>query len=262
MGRIKWGDGTARLAKPATREETEIVVFLSDVHIPYQDDEALQSAYKLIRKIKPHRIVLNGDIADFFQLSRFNTGLERLDDLQAEIDSANGLRRHIRKIAPNAVIHETVGNHDSRIISYVQKNARSLTSLRALDPLELFNYKEQDILWHQGHGFLLRPDFLVKHGTIIRQHAGYTAKAELELNGISGISGHTHRLGQYFKSGYLRRSWTEQGCLCRLDPDYVVGGVNWQQGFAVGQFSTKTSNYVVDLVQIQDGVAWYGGKAF
>jgi hypothetical protein len=257
-----WGFGPARLVKPSTTEETETVVFLSDLHYPFQDDAVIASSLKLIRNIKPHRVVLNGDINDFFQLSRFNTALERLDDLQDEIDQANKLRQSIRKALPNATIDETTGNHDDRIISYVAKNARSLTSLRALEPKNLFMYDALNINHHPGCGFLLRKNFLVKHGTIVRGEAGATAKAELLQAGVSGLSGHTHRLSKYLKVGYDTKEWTEQGCMCRLDPDYVVGKPNWVQGIVVGQFSTKTSNFMVQLVEFKDGKLWYGNKQY
>jgi predicted phosphodiesterase len=245
----------------ATREETERVVFLSDTHFPFHEQSLVESSLRFVKKLKPHRVVLNGDVNDFFQLSRFNTGLERLDTLQDELDLGNGYRANLRKAAPNAVIDETTGNHDDRIISYVQQNGRALTSLRALEPARLLNHKDLGINHHPGAGFLLRPNFLVKHGTLIRKHAGWSAKAELEAAGVSGISGHTHRLCTYRAGGLNPLSWTEQGGLMRLDPDYITGVPSWQQGAAVGFFSTKTNSFLIEEVQAVDGKLFYGGRS-
>jgi predicted phosphodiesterase len=256
-----WGFGAAPLLKPATTEDTEIVVFLSDVHVPYHDVAAVQSAVRLLRKVRPHTVVVNGDMNDFFQLSRFNTEAERMDHLQEEIDEANSLRAAIRKACPDARFIENDGNHDTRIRSYVAQNARALTSLRALEPRNLFDWDKLDILNFPGAGFRLRPNFLVKHGTLVRAGAGTTAKAELQQAGISGISGHTHRLGTHRKVGYQHLQWTEQGCLCRLDPAYVVGIPDWSHAVVVGQFSTKTDSFLVEEVQAMDGRFIYGGKA-
>ena len=77
-----WANGIAPLLEPATTEETEIVVSISDLHVPFHDPELVNSAVRLIKKLRPHRVVLNGDVGDFFQLSRFNTELERIDLLQ------------------------------------------------------------------------------------------------------------------------------------------------------------------------------------
>ena len=257
----KWGLGQAKLVKPSTSASSESVVFLSDLHIPYHDEAAVASALRLIRKTKPDRVVINGDVADFFQLSRFNIGHQRLDSLQEELDEANAFRINVRRAAPNAVIDETEGNHDSRVKTYVQHNARALVSLSVLDPDSLFKYRDLDIQAHPGAGFRLRKHFLVKHGTLIRQDAGATAKAEYNQAGISGISGHTHRLAKYIKAGYEHREWSEQGCLCQLRPDYVVGAPNWVQGIAIGEFSTRTTSFHVELLQIHDGKVRYGGKS-
>lgn len=246
--------GRAQLVKPATSEAWERVVFLSDVHVPYQDKPLVESALRLVRQWQPHRVVINGDVADLFILSRFNQSQERMDSLQDDIDEANDFRRSVREAAPQAVIDETLGNHDDRTLTYVKQNARALYSLRALQPENLFAYKELGITHHPGCGFLLRPGFLVKHGTIVRGEAGASAKGELLAAGISGISGHTHRLGSYSRAGYVERSWYEQGCLCRVDPDYVKGGVpNWQQGIAIGEFSTRSDAFQVQLVPGVDG---------
>lgn len=215
-----------------------------------------------MEKLQPHRVVLNGDLADFFQLSRFNTGLKRVNDLQSEIDEANYFRTLVRKKAPNAVVDETEGNHDNRVTTYVEKNARSLQSLRALKPEALFRYKELGINWHPGAGFLLRKHFLVKHGSFVRQEAGASAKAEFMAAGISGISGHTHRLASYEKNGYTPRIWWEQGCLCRLDPDYVIGTPNWKQGCMVGEFSTKSESFVLHPIPFIAGKLRFGKESY
>lgn len=257
--KIDWGYGAAKLVRPATKERSETVVFVSDIHVPYDDPAAVKATLALIESVQPHRVVLNGDIADFFQLSRFNKSLERIDLLQDEIDAANAIRRAVREAAPNAVLDETQGNHDHRIISYVEANARALTSLRALDPAALFGYGELEINWHPGAGFLLRPNFLVKHGDVVRGEAGATAKAELLKAGISGISGHTHRLATYRRAGYgPPRQWTEQGGLMRLDPDYITGPPNWTQGIVVGEFSTKSDAFVIHEVPLIDGTLRLG----
>lgn len=258
-----WGLGAAKLVQPATKEATEIVVFVSDIHVPYEDFRMVNASVALINDLQPHRVVLNGDIADFFQLSRFNKGLDRLDTLQEELDAANTRRMQYRMAAPNAVIDETEGNHDSRLRTFVQTNARALTSLRNLQPAALNAWTENEINPHGEQGFLLRPEFLVRHGTSVRGEAGATAKAELTSAGISGVSGHTHRLANYTKAGYVQRSWWEGGCLCRTDPDYVSGGSpNWQQGLLVGQFSTTSNAFVIEPVYRYEDSLIFGGRRY
>ena len=252
---IEWGQGRAKLVDNITTTgDTEVVVFISDIHVPYQDIGLLESSIDMIRELQPDRVVINGDVADFFQLSHFNTTRSRIDELQSDIDLGNDVRRRIREAAPNAILDETEGNHDNRLTTYIERNAAALKSLRALKPEKMFLYDELEINWHPGCGFLLRPHFLVKHGTFVSDTPGGSAKKELTRAGISGISGHVHRLQTYRISGYSYRQWTEQGGLMRLDADYVKGGVpNWQQGICIGEFSVSTDSFVVHEIPVFQG---------
>lgn len=258
----EWGLGPAKLVEPAVTRGDELVVFLSDTHYPWQDNLMIRSALRIIRELRPHRVVINGDVGDYFPLSRFNKGLERLDSLQEELDETNVFRGEVRQAAPDAIIDETEGNHDSRLRTYIQIQARALTSLRNLKPENLLAWKENEINPHGDNGFLLRPQFLVKHGSIARGTANATAKGEYELAGISGTSGHIHRFETYERDGYAQREWHTSGCLCRLDPDYVKGGVpNWKQGILVGTF-TQTGKFSIErAVRYGDGLL-FGGKVY
>lgn len=257
-----WGYGAARKVPCSTKEATERVAFLPDVHAPYHDAKLFASALALIKNLKPHRVVLLGDLFDFHSISRWNQSQERLDALQDEIDLGVLLLRDVRKAAPNAIIDYTMGNHDERLRRFVYEKGRALASLRSLNFDVLIEAKSIDLRVHEGHGFLLRPHFLVRHGTVIRQGAGASAKAEAKAAGVNGISGHTHRLGTYRSTGYESVQWTEAGTLSRIDPPYVLGVPDHQQGMAVGHFSVRSRSFVVEEVQAVDGKLWYGGKVF
>lgn len=257
-----WGEGLARLITPSTKESFETVVFISDIHAPYHDSEVIGAALALIADVQPHMVVINGDTNDFFQLSRFNKALERLDKLQDELDVGFGIRKAVREAAPNAVIRETLGNHDERLLTYVSFQAQALRSLDALKPQNLLRLDELDIHFHPRNGFRLRENFLVEHGQVVRKDSGASAKARLNDTLISGIMGHTHRLGASYRSGYRDLAWYEQGCLCMRNPDYVIGEANWQQGIAVGQFSTKSENFHVELVPTVGRGFIFGGRQF
>ena len=249
-----WGGGQAPLLQT---KSNELVVIGSDFHVPYQDVGVVNSFVKLVRSLKPDRVVLNGDVSDFFGLSRFNTAKERMDSLQAEIDEANQIRRRVRLAAPNAVLMEGEGNHDSRIITYVAQNATVLSSLRALKPESLFKYTDLEIQWYSGAGVRLRPDLVIKHGTLVRGEAGASAKAECMAAGANGVSGHVHRLATYRRNGYTKRQWVEGGCMCRLDPDYIVGPPNWEQGCVVVELARES--FVTHEVPYVDGKLRFGG---
>lgn len=258
---IPWGHGAARKVPCSTKEATERVAFLPDIHVPYHDPALVASALRLVKDFKPHRVVLLGDLFDFHSVSRWNASQERLDNLQEELDEGVALLRSVRKAAPNAALELTMGNHDERLRKYVKEQGRALASLRSLDFVALVEAKAIDLRVHEGCGFLLRPNFLVRHGTMIRKGAGSTAKAEALAAGVNGISGHTHRLGTFRQAGYGGIQWTEAGTLSRVDPPYVLGVPDHQQGMAVGHFSTRSKEFVVEEVQVSAGRLFYGGRS-
>src|SRR5688572_20834874 len=258
-----WGFGAAKKVPGSTKEATERVAFVPDIHVPYQDPALVASALAFVRHIKPHRVVILGDLFDFHSISRWNTSDERLDDLQDEIDQGVDVLRSFRKAAPNAVLDYTMGNHDERLRRFVYEKGRALASLRSLSFEAQIEAKALRLNVHEGCGFLLRPNFLVRHGTVIRKGAGASAKAEALAAGVNGISGHTHRLGTYRSTGYNSVQWTEAGTLSRVDPPYVLGVPDHQQGMAVGYFSTRNGGgFVIEEVQAAKGGLWYGGRSF
>lgn len=257
-----WGNGKAPVVEPSTKEHWEVVAGVNDIHYPYHDVALIDAAVELIKDVNPHRFIINGDTNDFFGISRFNRANERLDMLQSELSGGTTIRRVFRNALPNARFEETLGNHEERLLTYPGFNAPALRSLNALKPSELLGLKELEIRHWPTNGFRLRQDFLVEHGSTVRSNSGATAKARLEATLISGVMGHTHRFGEYRKSGYRELAWFETGCLCMLNPDYVPGEANWKQGIWVGMFSTKSDNWNIQLIPAVGRGFVFNGKHY
>lgn len=244
--------------------EYEKTAFIPDIHAPYADGAALRCAYAFLRYFKPDHVFVMGDAVDFYQLSKFNKDPKRIPDLQNDIDDAVGILTQIRKASPNSKMYFLKGNHENRINTFLFSRAAELASLRALTVPALLNLKELDIKYVET-GKMLFHDFLIKHGNVVRTRSGYSATGEREKAGISGASGHTHRLGQVFNSDYTgMTSWTECGCLCRIDADafdYTEGQIpNWQQGLAYGYFEKNNHRFGIHAVPIIKGALVFDGR--
>ena len=110
--------------------------------------------------------------------------------------------------------------------------AQALSSLRSLQLPSLMKFRELGVKYHKSDYKV--GDLYITHGSIVRKHAGYTARAEFEKNGCTGISAHTHRDGKYTvrnRGGHF--AWWENFCLCDLNPEYVDGIANWSQGWSL-----------------------------
>jgi hypothetical protein len=129
-----------------------------------------------------------------------------------------------------------------------------LLSLDELD-IEFVPYDEQS-----KHKFL--PKFLLKHGNVVRQKSGYTANAEHSKYGMSGASGHTHRLSQFYHRDHNgNHVWLETGSTCDLNPEYTPDP-DWQNGFVVLTLHRETGAFQAESVYIHNGNAIYRGKEY
>lgn len=207
---------------------------LSDLHIPFHDENSLRNVFDCIVDYQPKNLVLCGDVLDCYSISRFSKNPERCRNIQYEIDIFYRMMRELKKHLPSTKVSYILGNHEARLEKLLFEHP-GLYGLRALDPQNLFRLKDLGIDYYKTQVVIDNVTFA--HGDRVRSSAGYSAKAEYEDHRMTdGISGHTHRLSSYY-STYNKNmgQWYENGCLCKLEPDYLAdpAKANWQQGFTI-----------------------------
>uniref|UniRef100_A0A832MKR8 Calcineurin-like phosphoesterase domain-containing protein n=1 Tax=Eiseniibacteriota bacterium TaxID=2212470 RepID=A0A832MKR8_UNCEI len=219
----------------------ETVVFVSDDHVPYQDDATFLCRLNAIRLLKPDVVFLGGDHCDFYQVSKFNQTPDRLAKLQDDIDGTHALIRGYREAAgPRCRMFFLEGNHEERLNKFVLRNAMALWSLRSLSLPSLLGLQPLKIAYVQP-GYMEYRGVVFKHGNLASKKSGYTAYREMDDWWRSGVSGHTHRLSEVWKTaGQGDIVWTEAGCGC-VPLDYVKGKpADWQAGFVYGYLTDTT----------------------
>lgn len=241
----------------------ERVLFAGDFHCPFQDEACLSAMLQFCKWWKPNEIFLIGDLIDFYAISHFLKDPERALKLQDEIDSAVNVLEQIRKANPTAKICFVRGNHEARLQKYLWSNAKELSSLRDLTVESLLHLKHLDITY-EPKGRLQHKGIIIKHGSLVRKFSAYTAKGEFEKERRSGVSGHTHRQGQYRETNAgVESVWQECGCMCLRNPEYMEGEpANWHVGWAIGYFKKNSDRYNLDYVPFISGKAMYAGKEF
>jgi predicted phosphodiesterase len=201
------------------------VAIIPDIHAGMEDMKAIELACQIVKAAGPVALIYLGDNVDVTQLSSFDTVPSRIIALQDEIDKFHEIDRMFAEAAGLSTRRYWImGNHEDRCYRVACANPK-LSSLRGMQMDAMYgldqNWKvlpnlqmvEDDITW--------RKKFLFKHGNKVRGRSSYTARAEIDADGMSGISGHTHRMGAYYETKREKAySWHENGCLCSLDPDY------------------------------------------
>jgi hypothetical protein len=156
-----------------------------------------------------------------------------------------------------------MGNHEARWERYLRQNAVELRWLTSLTWYELLDARDTGMeIYPWRHRVEVLSGVLeVTHGDKARATSGATGIVMLSM-GVSGVSGHTHRLGQVFKRNRLGiTTWAESGCLCRLDPEYLISP-DWSQGFVVIYVDRKNNRFHMDTVPILNGRIVYAGEVF
>lgn len=228
--------------------ENGTVVIGSDIHIPFQDKNAVNAFIKYIEDTKPHTVILNGDVLDMFMLSRFTKG-EGRNPLE-EIEECREVLEIIKNVCdPHTNLYYIIGNHETRLERYVLSKAPELASL-VEDVFTII--KAEDYGFTGCASLTINDKIVIKHGTLLGNKSGLSAIKEMEASYMSGASGHTHRLCKYIARKAGRKFfWMETGCLCGLNPEYVVSP-NWQQGFAridFKDYKVKSAK----VIEIEDG---------
>ncbi len=234
------------------------VVQFNDTHVPYQDDKTLNAIFKFIKDFQPDKIVIAGDFLDFYELSRFDKNPHRKFKLKDELKKGYEILAEIKDNCKQTEINFIKGNHEDRLRRYLWQNPE-LASLDVLELPNLLHFDKLEAIYHEG-GFIFNK-FLFEHGNVVRQDSSFSAKAEHQRHGTSGSSGHTHRLGSYYKTDHRgTTAWFEMGCTCLLEPEYISGIPNWQQG--IGVFHFEDDRYSCQQIPIIHNKFIFDGKVY
>lgn len=232
------------------------ILLLSDFHVPYHDNDAINCALEYGKKMKCNTIILNGDIMDFYMLSRFMKD-PRQRSVKEEFDTAKALLTYIRHVFPKADIYWLMGNHDMRYEHWLMTKAPEifddsyykleerlqLNDLKIKTIDELTMVKAGKLLIAHGHKW--------SNGSFTPVNAARGLWTRLKR---SAIMGHTHSVSQHTEKdvmGELTSTWST-GCLCELQPAYNPYCNKYVHGFA-HIIVHKDSNYTVDNRTIDKG---------
>lgn len=233
---------------------------IGDLHVPYQDHAAVKIVTRMAHHFKPQNIIINGDALDCESLSHFTKVPQEPAAFKTQLEEMCEIIKDLQRYSKVVCIE---GNHEARLLRHVLDNSPELYGLVDMGKLINDNLdtkidyirtvpKESMTEW--------RDDLLIGHFNTVRKYCGYTVKALIERFQKNIVQGHTHRLGEYRIRAYntTLRGW-EGGCLCSLDPEYVIKP-NWSLGFVV--FTEIGEKWNIETVPITDSEAIYRGKLY
>lgn len=285
---------------PRSLQGWTTTAFLMDPQIQYledngryintHDERALAAALMVLREANPHEVVYNGDMIDLAAMSRHAQYPNFAGQTQKSLDRLHRLLVEVNCILPRAKKWFMEGNHDLRILTYILQNAMAAAGLRranspdlppALSMENLLRLDELGVDYISGYpaGELwLGDDTVVIHGYASGGRGSTAAKYLDDRYASANVwFGHTHRrellTRRATSSGRsVERFGANPGTLCRIDGAVpsVKGGrtsngtpvkvtENWTQGIGL-MHRRKGEQPIVELVPINDGVAYFRGK--
>ncbi len=230
-----------------------LILSIGDTHSQFLDPFVWFAFLSGLRDLQPDCALLNGDILEGAEISRFPQIPGWTEPLQSELNFEKEMFRQVRedvKFGGDLIL--TGGNHDpcNRLARHLTQVKAGIAGLDCLRIDQLLGLQDYDVQLVSGGGILspkgeedMKPGLLmfdfyrVHHGVHLGQSP---ALSELRSAGRSGQSAHVHRAGHAF--GTTERdeglNWMviPMGARHELGRSYMPGtNTGWQRGLGVAR---------------------------
>ena len=226
------------------------VLHVSDCHHPFVDKAAWKLLLDVGRSLKPHIIVIHGDFFDFYSVSRhlldpqmdFKTWKDEMNEARVGLDE-------LMSVVPHKEIVYLEGNHEKRLLKYVQEKAPKLSGLFKNEEVMGLPREIKYIPYGQNGKYNIG-NLVCVHGS----RAGENPAASMVKKFRSSvIFGHTHKIQEYHINNAhgedfvaLNIGWLGDQ---RKAADYIQDISDWTLGFGI-TYHKLNGHFFHQLIQI------------
>lgn len=210
-------------------------VVLADIHIPFHAPGSITPALAEAKAVGVDTILLNGDMADFYSLSRFEKDPTKRcfrDEVFAVRQFLAGLREEF----PSARIVWKLGNHEERWEAYLWAKCPEVVGIDKFSYKSVFMTRTFDVEVIGDKRPIRLGKLNVVHGheysfpiaNPVNPSRGLFLRAKAHA-----MCAHMHQSSQHSEKtveDLVLSTWS-LGCLCNLHPRYRPLN-NWNHGFA------------------------------
>ena len=244
---------------------------ISDTHGLHCDGFVRRVFMDTLARVQPEIVVLNGDMLDLPEFSRF-TRDPRTFDVLGEIRWLHAFLRDVREAAPDAEIRYTEGNHEHRLLRHLAEATPALQTilsdlhgwtvptLLGLDQFQVNYIAKGDLAAFQVRDSKQQ---LKKHYTILHDCYLVGHYPELMAMGLPGTNGHhhVHKATPFYSARFGPSTWMQTGCGHRRDASYCLGE-KWSQGFLLAHIDTQSQRTQQEYVELSHPGAMVGGRFY
>ena len=250
----------------------KLLLIGSDFHDIDSDPFMLGVFIDTAKRLQPDNIILNGDVFDLYEFSRFE-----IDPRVANIPSRfkfvrENIFRPLRKACPKAEIDLIVGNHEFRLMKLLADKTPALKILlhdvMGLTLADIFGLDEFQINLvakiDLGAFRVSDVNAELKQNYKVYYNC-YTASHEKDWGfGTSGTSAHTHRPEIKTETNIPlgKLSWMNTGSIARTPVCYQEGKNTYVQGFGIAHVDPDKQQVTQELILVTGDFAVVGGKYY
>jgi predicted phosphodiesterase len=212
------------------------VGIMSDVHVPYHSEIAVAAAVGFLKDQELTGLLLNGDIADFYAISRYMKDPKQRD-FKGELEAVRDFLAYLRQEFPDIPIVYKTGNHEERWQHWLWQHAAEISDDPRMSLTAWLGFNENNIELVEDKRPVLLSKLPVLHGHELP--SGMAAPVNVARGAFmktlsTVLVGHSHRTSNHAESDMWHKEtgcWST-GCLCDLRPEYArINRWNW--GFAM-----------------------------
>lgn len=224
------------------------VGIMSDVHVPFHSMSALTCVIKYFREEKIDCLIMNGDIFDFYSISRHEKEKD-LRDFAKEIEMGRNFLQKVRDLFPTIPIYYKMGNHEARWQKYLNEQAEEFAALHEMQFEQFFRLDKLNMIYIPDWQGIELADLLVLHGQEIMAGGMNPSQSTWNKTFCNTLIGHVHRTTNTIKKNGFKEFFHSYstGCLTQLSPKYYpFAQHNWGAALVnIEDGKTKVNNFVI-----------------
>ncbi len=231
----------------------ERVLILNDIHLPYQDNDALTAAIDYGVKNEPNAIFLNGDVLDIHQLSFF----ERDPKKKHFANELEIFKRFMGILSETfkVPIYFKFGNHEERYDRFLMQKAKELSGVEEFELANIIQkradctvIRDKRIVTINGLPYVHGHEFGRGVFSPVNAARGLFLQAK-----HSAVKGDCHTTSEHTEPNIFGKIMTTYsvGALCGLTPQWLPLN-KWNHGVAM-QFNESENIYSLDNRRIYKG---------
>lgn len=231
------------------------VGIMSDVHVPYHSEKAVAATIAFLEEQDLAALVLNGDIADFYAISRYMKDPTQRD-FKGELEAVRQFVAWLRSRFPSIPIVYKLGNHEERWEHWLWQHAAEISDDPRMSLGAWLDLDRHDVTLVEDQRPIMLGKLPVLHGHELPKGMAAPvnpARGVFMRTLSTGLIGHQHRSSNHAESDMWHKEtacWSV-GCLCDLTPEYArINRWNW--GFAIatvhkgGMFDVQNYRVMLD----------------